>query len=353
MAGVNRVACGLRRGISSGVAVVLVGMGWGVVVRGQDVHFSQYFDAPIYVNPAVVGAHPGKARFTLSYKDQWRAIPAPYSTFAFAADMPFLQDRFGRGDYAGAGLLVYYDMAGKTNLGFQTTEIRLMGGYSKALGMSSRISAGIALAYTFRGLRAEDARVPDQWNGVRYDENLPINETFSRAQYVDMGIGVAFMGTPSDQLRYMVGLSVFHPFRPDISVVEQEVARDKLWYRWGFHGQLGYSLSDRFSVLPGLWFWMQGPHMEMVASALVRYMLSEPRGGSGLRHSIGGGVGYRFGDALYPVIRYEIQDFVLSVSYDITLSPLRQVNKFRGGLEVMLSYVLGAQDRYQSRSPRF
>ncbi|MGZ3910129.1 MAG: type IX secretion system membrane protein PorP/SprF, partial [Flavisolibacter sp.] len=39
--------------------------------RGQDIHFSQFFEAPLLRNPSLAGIFTGDIRVQAVYRDQW------------------------------------------------------------------------------------------------------------------------------------------------------------------------------------------------------------------------------------------------------------------------------------------
>ena len=46
----------------------------------QDIHFSQYNEAPLLVSPALSGVS-YNYRASVLYKDQWRSVTVPYVTY--------------------------------------------------------------------------------------------------------------------------------------------------------------------------------------------------------------------------------------------------------------------------------
>jgi hypothetical protein len=49
--------------------------------NAQDLHFSQYFNAPILVNPANTGFNPDNDyRIGANYRNQWGAVGTPFKT---------------------------------------------------------------------------------------------------------------------------------------------------------------------------------------------------------------------------------------------------------------------------------
>ncbi|MBL8010233.1 MAG: type IX secretion system membrane protein PorP/SprF, partial [Flavobacteriales bacterium] len=64
-----------------------------VPVRGgaQDVHFSQFFDAPLVLNPAVAGDIEGDQRVALFHRTQWQSVGSPFRTHALSYDLPLFR----------------------------------------------------------------------------------------------------------------------------------------------------------------------------------------------------------------------------------------------------------------------
>src|SRR6185369_11344180 len=64
------------------VVLILVGCG---TVTAQDPQFSQFYAAPLYLNPAFAGAT-GQARVGANYRNQWPAIDANFTTISAFGD---------------------------------------------------------------------------------------------------------------------------------------------------------------------------------------------------------------------------------------------------------------------------
>src|SRR6187399_1183164 len=78
----------------------------------QDIHFSQFYNSPLTLNPALTGKMNGMLRFALSCRNQWYALTngkTPFATYAGSFDMPI---RF-RKDALGVGLVIVNDQAGE------------------------------------------------------------------------------------------------------------------------------------------------------------------------------------------------------------------------------------------------
>ena len=54
---------------------------------GQGMHFSQFYNAPLLLNPANTGFHTdGDMRVGMNYRSQWLTVPVPYTTSSAFAD---------------------------------------------------------------------------------------------------------------------------------------------------------------------------------------------------------------------------------------------------------------------------
>src|SRR5580765_4269257 len=85
--------------------------------KGQDLHFSQYFNAPLLTNPANTGFEPDADwRAGINYRNQWAGVlNNPYKTMIAWADAQLFNDRFENG-WMGVGAVVLKDVAGSGNL---------------------------------------------------------------------------------------------------------------------------------------------------------------------------------------------------------------------------------------------
>ena len=60
------------------------------LLSGQDLQFSQYYSAPLQLNPALTGGFGAKYRVSAIYRDQWRApLDKSIASFGAALDLRF------------------------------------------------------------------------------------------------------------------------------------------------------------------------------------------------------------------------------------------------------------------------
>ncbi len=81
--------------------------------RGQDIHFSQFFETPLLRNPSLAGIFNGDVRVQGVYRNQWGSVTVPYQTGSFNVEY---KQPIGQGDdFITTGMQLVYDKAGTTN----------------------------------------------------------------------------------------------------------------------------------------------------------------------------------------------------------------------------------------------
>ena len=78
-------------------------------VTAQDPQFSQFYAAPLYLNPALTGAT-NQARAGINYRNQWPAIDANFTTLSAYFDY-FIEDK-----NSGVGMIITRDREGLAGL---------------------------------------------------------------------------------------------------------------------------------------------------------------------------------------------------------------------------------------------
>ena len=78
-------------------------------VTGQDPQFSQFYAAPLYMNPAFAGSTQ-QGRVGINYRNQWPAIDANFTTISAFADF-YIEDK-----NSGVGGLLTRDYVGVVGL---------------------------------------------------------------------------------------------------------------------------------------------------------------------------------------------------------------------------------------------
>ena len=319
-------------------------------VQAQDVHFSQFFEAPQTVNPALTGHFVGDHRFIANYKDQWRAVGSPYQTYAFSYDMGFNKTSSETG-YLALGAMVYNDKAG--DLSLSTTQFNLNIAYHLKVSDNQTFGAAIGGGFGQKSLDITNAQWDNQYdiNIGGHNPALPSNETnpFNSFTYPDLGFGLHYSiksaetnMTSNDGFRANFGVGVHHINSPKLKFYSASDTT-KLSPRIAAHGQALIGISNtNLAVVPGFFYYTQGKMQEIYIGSTFRYTLKERSRYTGFVNdayfSLGGY--HRFADAAIIFAQIELNDIALGVSYDVNVSKLRVATTGRGGLEISLRYII-------------
>src|SRR6202790_5454795 len=110
-------------------------------VCSQDLHFSQFFEAPLLRNPALAGIFTGDYRIQGVYRDQWNSFTNAYKTGSFNGEYKLPIARTD--DFLTLGLQILYDKAGSA--GLTSTQVFPAINYSKSL--SNRHASYLSLGF--------------------------------------------------------------------------------------------------------------------------------------------------------------------------------------------------------------
>ncbi|HET6991167.1 MAG TPA: PorP/SprF family type IX secretion system membrane protein, partial [Bacteroidia bacterium] len=159
-------------------------------LQAQDIHFSQFYMAPLIQNPAMTGAV-WDMEAIVNYKDQWQSIGTPYKTMAASFDMKLNRKKAKRGLWAG-GVNFFNDKAGDAKM--SSTQANLNFAYHVFLSKYSNLGAGFQLGFAQRSISYSDLSWGNQFNGNNFDVTLPSGEPVGRNSftYMDMGAGVVW-----------------------------------------------------------------------------------------------------------------------------------------------------------------
>lgn len=318
-------------------------------LQAQDIHFTQFYAAPLMLNPANTGLFNGNIRGVINYRNQWQSF-APYTTFAGSVDYNFGQNML-KNDLFGAGVSFFSDQAGDSK--FSTTQGNISLAYIKTLGnrfKRSYLSVGFEGGFAQRSINVANLTFGSQYNGYAYDPSLSSGETvaFDNFSFIDLGAGVTWLFVPKDRLNFYSGAAFHHVNSPDQSFGS---ADDRLYMRTTYNAGAQIPVSDKFDIVPAMLVQTQGPHYEFVAGVNFKYYMLNR---SSTESAISFGGMHRMGiddelsytsDATAVTVRYDYMGFSGGLSYDINISDLQDATNSMGGPEISLIYTAGLPHR--------
>src|SRR5665213_3205945 len=104
----------------------------------QDSEFSQFYSAPLYLNPAYAGTD-SAARLAINYRDQWPSMPGTFVDYSLA------YDQYVNALHGGLGVMVWNENAGSGTL--KTENISAI--YSCQLNVTKDFTINVGIQGTY------------------------------------------------------------------------------------------------------------------------------------------------------------------------------------------------------------
>lgn len=306
-------------------------------VKGQDVHFSQFFEAPLLRNPALAGIFTGDYRIQGVYRDQWNSITNAFRTGSLNAEykMPV-----GSGnDFITTAFQAVFDKAG--TVGLTTTHLLPAFNYHKSLSdeKTMYLALGFMGGLIRKSIDVTKMTTDNQFDGGGFDPTLPTGENFTRPYFNtwDASVGMSFNTTfgENQQNSMFVGGAYHHLNRPKNSFYRDPTIEINPKYVASVGVKLNIDDYSAFTLQAD--HSTQGNYHETIGGAMYSYKV-----GNDLKdplYTLHGGLYLRWRDALVPVVKIDWSNFSLAASYDINVSQLKTVSMGRGGFELSLSYI--------------
>lgn len=309
-------------------------------VRAQDPEFSQYYAAPLYLNPAFSGTSVDH-RFIANYRNQWPNISQAFETYAFSYD--YNLDHLN----SGLGFLLLADKAGSANL--KSTQFNFQYAYKVKLSDKLILSSGLNFGIGSRSIDFNKLVFYQQLDFAQNSDNLPpppSNLDLRGQTYFDFGGGLlAYSRT------VWLGFAMSHLNRPNRSLLDDE---SEIPIKTSVHGGVriplynGVFKRDRTaSIAPSFVYKQQGNFDQL---DLGTYFFYEPvvvglwYRGIPIQQNARDNVSQ---DAVVVVLGFQLQNVELSYSYDVTVSDLGPISG--GAHEVGLKFKIELATQVKKR----
>lgn len=170
----------------------------------QDPQFSQYYQAPLYLNPGFTGITQ-QQRVVLNQRIQWPNLPQAFVTTAASYDIWVDELK------SGFGIIATTDKMGSA--GWRTTTAGLLYSYKVRLNDKIVFSPGLYFGYGINGLDRNRLSLGDglEFNGQSLDPDL---NRLGNQQYFDFGSGFLFYSRT-----LWLGASFNHMNTPNLSIL--------------------------------------------------------------------------------------------------------------------------------------
>ncbi|KLT64546.1 PorP/SprF family type IX secretion system membrane protein [Pedobacter sp. BMA] len=190
------------------VSLLLLLIAGPLIALGQDHIFSQFYNAPIYLNPALTGQFEGDMRFNALYRNQWSGLASDYAYMSASGDLNLHNMN------SGIGLIFNRSSEGTAYL----VKNNIAASYSYIIdGDDFTLSFGLQAGITNQKLNWDKLVFGDQIDiGSGY---LPGSISGAERPSVDSRFYLdANAGTNLVFGKFMMGLAAHHLNRPDESI---------------------------------------------------------------------------------------------------------------------------------------
>src|SRR5579859_3024743 len=299
------------------------------IAHTQDPEFSQYYAAPLYLNPAFTGTTMDH-RFIANYRNQWPNIARGYSTYAFSYDYSLSQIN------SGIGFLATQDQAGTA--GLKSTQFNFIYSYKWHVSSKWVVSSGLNFGYAVRSIDFNKLIFGDQLqfdNTGSVPSSDPSLANAGSAHYFDFKAGALAYNR-----NFWFGFAAHHINEPNRSLINQfAYVPLKVTIHGGVRIPLysGAFKRDRIPVLSPSFVYKRQANFEQLD--VGAYLLYNP---------IVFGLWYRgipvtknadnnpMQDAAVVILGFQFDQLEIVYSYDFTVSRLGSASG--GAHEVALKY---------------
>ena len=291
------------------------------ILIAQDPHFSQFFMAPQFVNPAITGTGSSDWRLMCNWRQQWGNAGTPFNTQAVSGDIKITgtggeETEEVKNTLAIAGsLMLDQTMSGAFKSSYLSTSVA----YHKAITTNETLGLGIQGMYGNRTIDYSKLTFGEQFSSGGFDVTLPTGElALSKIKPIfSLSAGLNYNYT-DEKFNLDIGAAAFHINKPRQTFLNDP--NEYLSPRYLLHCNAEINISD------GKFLDLNGCYQEQ---ATVDYF--SLGGAIGIDVSGGekntilfAGAWYRDGDSFYPFLSWRQQNVQFGFSYDVTHSKQNQ-----------------------------
>ena len=290
---------------------------------GQDIHFSQFNQAPARLNPALTGQFKGSYRVAGIYRSQWGSITVPYSTVAFSGDA----HNFLKQNGWGAGLDFFYDKAGDGNLG--TINFNVSNSYTLPIGVKNKVTGGVQFGWARKQIDPTQLVFDNQIGGGSSLEKFATGKS-----YLNLNTGFLWQTKFETRKILQMGIALHNLTTPNVNFYDNEGYQ--LNVRISAHGSYQFKINQHIDLIPSALVMFQGPHQQITPGINGKYILDSR---SHNYRAVYLGLWTRTGDAGYISMGADWNTLNVELSYDFTYSSLNVASRYRGGFEMSMIYI--------------
>lgn len=306
----------------------------------QDPYFSQYFNSPMTINPALIGKGSTATRILATHRSQWwGSTGAAYVTNTVSAEVP-LATKKNENNQLALGIMALSDAS---NGGLLKNNY-FSGGlaYNLALDREGKQSFGAGLMATYGSRLLDQSKFlfQSQFSSFGFVRSIAANDPIQIPQrnYFDVSAGIHYRSI-GKKWDFNLGASAYHLAQPDIS------AYNTASYTMRMRANMQMGLARKFKGGDELHFSSLLTHYGytsvLTLSSIYKYKIQ----GDHVISRLNGGILYRVDDSFIGYTSIEGPRWGLGVTYDFIHSAVKTYYNSVQSMEVSFCYFLSSKKR--------
>ncbi len=304
--------------------------------HAQDPHFSQFFSAPMYLNPAQTMNTDADYRLMSNFRSQWINPAAPYITGVLSAETRLLK-KTTNDNILGGGISLMHDY---------TFDGILKSNYASGFmayhsfmdeEKTKKLSVGFGGTYGKKSLDFSRLVFAEQFTTGGFNTSMPSGETLSNMKsFLSLSSGINYSYS-NESINFEIGASGYHLNNPKQTFLNDQY--QTIPKRFTGNAMIDFQLKNsdiiNFSAVyqhqSNIDYYLIGTNYAFNLSRLGKISSDETV-------YLNVGAFYRPNDAIIPYISYYINDFQFGFTYDETISKLALTNSKAKTFEMSMSY---------------
>ncbi len=333
--------------------------------NAQDANFSQYYAAPLYLNPALAGFDT-RTSIGLNYRSQQKTAPFPNEMNQFS----FIKPIMGKGDEinhkGGIGVSAFREIAGQ-NANFSVVGVSLAAAYNLYLDAAGKQKLTFAVQGSYIMKKIDFSNLT--W-GSQHDPFLGFDQSITPEAIGSLNDNANFMAINAGFMWYIglgdaddtyhsnayLGFAVNNLNKPDESLIDGKAVAVPQLYKLNAGIDLG--ISEKLTISPNVVVKYQDEILQFNAGSYLYYSLKNPdlEEVEGSNTSLILGTWYRYGDSFVFSAGISKGNMTIGASYDLRTTTLRHPDIGSGTYEISIHYRFkrkGAKPPSYEHKPRF
>jgi type IX secretion system PorP/SprF family membrane protein len=331
--------------------------------QAQDVHFSQFYAAPLTLNPASTGDFDGLFRVTGIYRNQWLGVANVkpfFSTPSVGLDFSLLRDKFEgtkmEGSSLGVGVSFTNDQ--QNDKTFSNNQFMVSVAYHQAL-LKKKLIIGLGFQggmflkqVNSNNFQFGSGFLPD----LNYDQNLGETVNSPNVNRFDLNAGLNMTFKLVKNLDFTVGYAAMHLTRPKEAYLNS-TSSNRLPVRHQISTMFDITAAKRLSLLPGFLYQNQAKaHEGTFGLTAGIHFVNKPDDRAtlflGIWSRLNTGVDKTLTSAIIPKAGIEFKKVRIGAAYDIGLGPIRKDVKAAATGRAPNAFEISFQYIFQNATPK-